>query len=192
MRFDLKKISKISTLGAGIFIFAAVLFIGVAGSLYFFVVQPELARYLPGGSRDLQAKKEIIASRQTYLDDLRKLQASYQSYGSGTDNSIDKMLPSGKDIPDIFTNYEQFAKKMGVGVQLIDIVSQDASVKGLSGVKEIDVSLRFNNVDYQKFKELLKALESSGRLTDIISFDIQPDSRSASMLVKNYYMPAAH
>lgn len=189
MRIDIKKTTLAASLGKLLPIIAVLVFVAVGLPLFFLLIQPEVSVYLPGGSRDLDATRQIIQSRREYLSDLRKLVALYDVYGKGDAALIKRVLPSEKNIPEVFAFYERLAKRMGIGLQSIDIVSQDASAKGLSGVKEMSISLRFTAVDYQKFKELLKLFESSSRVTEILSFDIQPESRNATLLIKTYYMP---
>lgn len=166
---------------------AAILFAGVFGALFMLVIAPEIQKYRPGGQFDVEEKKKIVENRRLYLEDLKKLQALYEQYGEGEQSKLNMVLPSGPDIATIFSSYERFAKKMGVSLQSIDIVSQDGKVKNNPGAKEVLISLSFTNVDYAKLKILLKALETHARFTDVVSFDSSPDSQAAGINIRTYY-----
>lgn len=168
-------------------VLAVLVCFGIFGGLFVTVIQPEIQKYRPGGKFDVEEKKKIVEDRRVYLEDLKKLNALYQQYGEGTESKLARMLPVSPDVANIFTSYERFAKKMGVSLQSIDIVGQDGKVKNVPGAREVLISLSFSNVDYAKFKQLLKALEANSRFTDVVSFDIAPDSQAASVNVRTYY-----
>ncbi len=189
MRLDVKQARLVESIGRLVPILAPLVFVVIALPLFLLLVMPQFSDYLPGGSRDLEATRQIIQSRRQYLEDLRQLKVLHEKYGDGNAALMNRILPGDKSIPDVFAYYERLAKRMRVGLQSIDIVSQDAPAKGLSGVKEMNISLKFSGVDYKKLKELLKMFEDSSRITEVLSFDIQPEGRSAAMMIKTYYMP---
>lgn len=174
-------VQKLAPFGAGVIF----LVVSIAG--YFLVIQPEISKFLTGGPLDVEVKKQIVENRKAYLSDMRALDALYEQYGKGDTSKISTILPSSKDLPSLFSSYERLAKNMGIGLQSIDIVTQDGKVKNVPGVKEVLISLKFANIDYVKFKKLLAVLEANARFTDVVSFDIQPDSQFATLNIKTYY-----
>lgn len=166
---------------------AAFLFLATSIAGYTLIVQPELQKYLPGGPLDEAAKRQIVDNRKSYLTGLKGLDTLYTQYGSGDASVIPSILPSAPDLPSIFTSYEQLAKQMGIGLESVDIVSQDTKIKSIPGARQVVISLKFDGVDYTKFKKLLTLLESNSRFTDVMSFDIQPDSQFANFTVQTYY-----
>ncbi len=168
-------------------IVSGLMFAVIAALCFVYFIQPEIKQYEPGGPLDVEAKRTIVANRKQYLLDLKKLNELYTTYGVGEQSIVSTMLPSGKDIPGIFAGYELLAKRMKIGLESIDIVNQDGKAKGIAGAKEIVVSLRLSNVDYAKFKEFLNVLETSSKFIDVVSFDIQPESRFSNVTLKTYY-----
>lgn len=166
---------------------AAVLCLTVSAIGYVFLVAPEMEKYRPGGPLDVEAKRQVVQNRKQYLSDLKKLNQLYEEYGSGEQNVVSSIIPNDKDVSSLFATYELLAKQMKIGLESIDIVSQDGKVKNIPGAREIVISLKFSGVNYTKFKEVLSVLETYGRFTDVLSFDIQPESQFANINIRTYY-----
>lgn len=187
MTHSRKPLLSASALAHSTPILCALAFAAIAIAGFFAVIRPEIEQYQPGGPLDVQAKRQIVENRKQYLSDLKKLNQLYTAYGAGDASALSVILPGAKDLPALFAGYESLARRMKFGLQSIDIISADGKVKGSPAAKEIIVALKLDSVDYAKFKELLHILENSSRLTDIISFDIQPDSKFANITLKTYY-----
>ena len=174
-------ITKATPLACGL------VFVVIVAIFFVYLIQPEIRQYEPGGPLDVEAKRKIVEDRKQYLDDLRKLNTLYTTYGVGEQSAVSTIVPDAKDIPGVFSGYELLAKRMKIGLESIDIINQDGKAKGIPGAKEIIVSLRLSNVDYAKFKDFLGVLETSSRFIDVVSFDIQPESRFSTVTLKTYY-----
>ncbi len=163
------------------------IFVAVWGSFYYFFFQHEIQKFLPGGTYHTQTEQQQLRDRQSYLEDLKKLKTLQETYGADNKGALSQIIPATKDVPLIFSMYERVAHEHNLGLQLIDIVSQDASRKDAPGVREMVVALKLTNVDYKRLKELIRDIEKSARLTDVLSFDFDPEAQTLSLNVKLYY-----
>ncbi|MBI4239572.1 hypothetical protein HY620_01120 [Candidatus Uhrbacteria bacterium] len=159
----------------------------VWGVSYYLYIQHELQRYLSGGTLHQETVKRQLADRSSYLERLKHFAALYNEQGTDPKNAFASIAPLKKDIPSLFQLYEQIAYKHNLGLQLVDIIGQDGSRKDAPGIKEVIIALKLTNVDYEKMKSLLADIETNARLTDVQSFDFDPESRSLSLNVKMYY-----
>lgn len=181
---DISKILEIATPLAMIALFFVVIL-----AAYTMVLDREIRKYMPGGSFHTDTEREIVQSRTAYAQDLEMLYQLYTTYGSGTANAVEQIIPTDKEIPSLFAAYERVAKKLKVGLETLDIVNVDAISKTAQGAREMTISLKFSNVDYERFKQLLEIFETLMRFTDVISFDLQPETRFANLMIKIYYYP---
>ena len=162
------------------------IFGAVWGVSYYFFIQHQLARYLPGGALHQETATRQLSDRTAYLERIKSFTALYNEQGTDPKNAFASIAPVQKDIPSVFQLYEHIAYKHNLGLQLVDIVNQDGSRKDAPGVKEVVIALKLTNVDYEKMKSLLADIETNARLTDVLSFDFNPESSSLSLNVKMY------
>lgn len=155
---------------------------------YFFLLKPELAKYLPGGEQNIQSAKELLEKRKSYANQLKPLQELYELYGSGSKaNIIETILPSDLDIPTIYATFERIGRDLNISVQSIDIGNLESASSSVQGVQSVIISMKMTGVGYEKMKDILRYLESSMRLTDVNVVDFDPRSKFLSLTMRVYY-----
>lgn len=160
----------------------------VLAPTYFFLLQPELKKYLPGGEQNIRTAQELLEKRKGYVDQLKPLQELFEQYGSGSQsNIIGTILPSDLDIPTIYATFERIGRDLQIGVQSIDIGSVESASSSVQGVKSVIISMKISGVRYEKMKEILQYLETTMRLTDVTTIDFDPRSKFLSLTMRVYY-----
>lgn len=164
------------------------IFLAVLAPTYFFLLQPELNKYLPGGDQNIETARELLAKRKIYASQLKPLQELYEQYGNGSQsNVIETILPPELDIPTIYATFERIGNDLDIGVQSIDIGSVEGASSSVAGVKSVTISMKMSGVGYEKMKEILRYLETSMRLTDVNVIDFDPRSKFLSLTMRVYY-----
>lgn len=165
-----------------------IIFAAVFGSFFYYIIQPELQKYLPGGPVNLFSVQELLKSRKLYRDDLNGLFSFYTSSSKQTQDPLMMILPSGKDVPTLYALFEKMAQDADAGLQVIDISEARENAKNTKGqIKKVPVSLRYVNVDYAALKRIIAALESNIRLTSIENYSYDPTNKVANFSVAVYY-----
>ncbi len=165
-----------------------VIFAAVLAPTYFFLLQPELNKYVSGGTQNIDTARELLEKRKNYAAQLRPLEDLYDEYGTGSQsNTIETILPTSLDIPTIYAIFERFGRDMNIGVQSIDIGSLESASSAVQGVKSVIISMKMSGVGYEKMKEILKYLEVSMRLTDVTTIDFDPRAKFLSLTMRVYY-----
>ncbi len=165
-----------------------IIFASILAPTYFFLLKPELNKYLPGGGSNIDTARELLDKRKIYAAQLRPLEDLYDEYGNGSQsNIIDTIVPSGLDIPTIYAIFERFGREMNVGVQSIDIGNLESASSSVQGVKSSIISMKMSGVGYEKMKEILHYLEVSMRLTDVTTVDFDPRGKFLSLTMRVYY-----
>lgn len=164
------------------------IFAGVFGSFYYYSIQPELQKYLPGGSVNETEVKLLLDSRTAYRNDLKALSDFVKRAEESQQDPIALALPSNADVPTLYALFEKLASDVGVGLQVIDIGAEREGAKETQGqIRRIPITLRFVNVDYPTLQRLLTALEQNIRLTMVETLAYDPINQSASLTVFTYY-----
>lgn len=164
------------------------IFAAVFGSFFYYIIQPELQNYLPGGPNNYTSIKTLLDGRTVYRNDLDGLAEFVRQAAENKQDPIALVLPSGEDVPTLYALFEKIAQDVGVGLQVIDISQREAGGTAPTGpIRTVSTDLRFVNVDYATLKILLSALESNIRLTAITSLSYDPLNQIVSMTVLTYY-----
>lgn len=164
------------------------IFAGIFGSFFYYIIQPELLKYLPGGKVNENEVKLLLDARTTYRNDLKNFADFVKTADENKQDPVALILPSSVDVPTLYALFEKLSADVGVGLQLIDIGSASGDEQETSGqIAKVPITLRFVNVDYPTLKRLLTALEQNIRLTSIESLSYDPLGRSVSMEIFTYY-----
>jgi len=171
--------------------FAVLIIITIFVLSYLFLIGPKYKDVKEARSVNLKDKVALLASRESYLEDLKNLTLNYKKISDSELEKINLVLPSGADFPDIFTEIEALAEKDGVFLSAIDIskpvVKLDKKNKLPKDIKHLDISLSFSGGDYETFKKLLDDFEYSIRTFDIKSISFTPDFTSYFIVLSAYY-----
>ncbi|MBI4599702.1 hypothetical protein HY732_02150 [Candidatus Uhrbacteria bacterium] len=164
------------------------IFAAVVVSFFYYIIQPQLQKYIAGGPLNVESVQELLKSRKAYRDDLKGLFAFYTASAKAEQDPLAMILPTDKDIPTLYALFEKIAKDVDVGLQVIDISDNAENAKNTkSAIREVPLTLRFINVDYAGLQRLIAALLSNIRLTTIDSFSFDPANNVAGFSVHTYY-----
>ncbi len=162
---------------------------GVVVPAFLYLIQPRIQVYLPGGLKNVKAQTEILKGREEYLNDLRAFARLYKEKGLAADADIRTLVPEGGETDFLFAFYETLGARVNASLQVIDIEKTPTTKKAKPDIANITVAVKYAGVDYAGLKELLRLLETSKRLADVLSFSFDPVGKFASMTVKLYYLP---
>jgi Tfp pilus assembly protein PilO len=165
-------------------VFMLLIVAGVVGASYFFIFQQEVEKFVGGGALHKATGQETLQKRTAYLSELKNIEELYAVHGKNSASPVSLILPSKPDIPNLFVNFEELAKRRGVGLQVINV--SDADTRGSSGITEMTVTLKFMNVDYSRLKDVLRELEQDARLIDVLSFSFDPGAEFLSVTARMY------
>lgn len=169
-----------------------IIFAVVFVSFFYYIIQPELQKYLSGGPLNVETVQELLKSRKVYHDDLNGLFTFYTTAIQAKADPLTMILPSNKDVPTLYALFEKIGKDAAVGLQVIDISDNGEQAKKTKGqIRKVPIALRFVNVDYPGLKRLIATLESNIRLTTIEDFSFDPTNNIASFSVATYYFATA-
>lgn len=184
----LSKKSPVKVFEAFVPFLIVLIFASVFGSFFYYIIQPEMQKYLPGGPANYTSVKELLDSRTSYRNDLKSLADFASVAEKNGQDPIALVLPSNEDVPTLYALFEKMAKDAGVGLQVIDISQRAEDAKNAKGqIREVPVQLRYVNVDYETLKRLISVIESNIRLTRIKSLSYDPVGQALSILVTTYY-----
>ncbi len=165
-----------------------IIFALVFVSFFYYIIQPSLQNYLPGGPVNVGTVQELLKSRRVYKDDLNGLFSFYTSSKKAPQDPLVMIFPSDKDVPTLYALFEKLAQDIDVGLQVIDISENGSDAKNTRGqIRKVPISLRFVNVDYAGLKRVISVLESNIRLTAIDNFSYDPINKTASFSIATYY-----
>lgn len=169
-----------------------VIIFGVIFGFFFIrVIQPEYQKYLPGGPLHADTEKIRLQDRIRYRDDLKKLYDLYKENTSGELDQLSLLVPPTQDISTLLAGTERLIRSNGASLQSIEFVGVDSDVKQIKpGIQQFQVSLQITQVDYPRLKNVLRALETQIRLTDLESIDFDPSAKTASIIGTVYWSPA--
>ncbi|MDP2629976.1 MAG: hypothetical protein Q8P56_01060 [Candidatus Uhrbacteria bacterium] len=160
----------------------------VVVSIFYYIIQPALQNYLPGGPLNIGTVQELLKSRKLYKDDLNGLFSFYTSSKTAPQDPLAMIFPSDKDVPTLYALFEKLAKDSDIGLQVIDISENGTDAKNTKGqIRKVPISLRFVNVDYAGLKRVISVLESNIRLTAIDNFSYDPINKTVSFSIATYY-----
>ena len=165
-----------------------VIFAGVIAPFFYYVIQPALQNYLPGGSMNYTSAKQLLDARTGYRDTLRGLEEFVSGAEKNQQDPLNLVLPKGADAPTLYALFEKLAADQSVGLQAIDIsATREEEMGSSSAIRKVPVALRFVNVPYERLKLLVRALETNMRLTTVESLNYDPVNQTASVNVVTYY-----
>lgn len=172
-------------------LFIVLIFGVVFGFFFIRVIQPEYQKYLPGGPLHADTEKMRLQDRTRYRDDLKKLFDLYKENTSGELDQLSLLVPPTQDVPTLLAGTEKLIRSQGVSLQSIEFVGVDSDVKPIKpGIFQFQISLQITQVDYPRLKNVLRALETQIRLTDLESINFDPSAKTASIIGKVYWSPA--
>lgn len=155
---------------------------------WFLVLQPARARFV-ADSLSLRSMEEEGAKLREQNATFDRLQKAMKNVRPEELAKIDRIVPSGRDVPHLILELEALASE--TGILLKDVALQEGkgdSDKSLpKGVKSIDLVVTVTGGDYATLKRFLEAVEKSGRILDVRNFTFSRGLQSYTINVQAYY-----
>jgi len=176
-------------------IITVVLVIAIVALGYYYILEPKYQQVGVGGAYNLDNLKNELAQKQKYLEDLKKLEASYQKVSQEKSEKLEKILPKDKDISGLFVQLQALAEEQGLFLDSVSINEVPEAIKGNQAadkIKKLGVSLNLTgsaNSGYGEIKDFLSLLEYNLRLFDVNAVYFSPDSPNYSINLFTYYQP---
>lgn len=155
---------------------------------------------------ELKAKKETLANLEKAIENLRKLEETYEDLAEEL-AKVSYALPSQAEIPNILVQLEALAAENGLLFSSVGFTRAQESAMGLNqtpepvGRGEVEtepqteaeeerVKAVLANVKvtgkYESFKSYLRAIEASRRIMDVSSIDFSSASREEAIGLYSY------
>lgn len=166
-----------------------VLALAILASGYFGLVHPVLASFRDGGVHDVDARRAVLAEKEARLNELEALQRQFASLSRTDADRLERFLPADADVPALITALEELSRLAGLQLLAVDTNPRKDSIPGLPSVGGTDVAVSLAGGDYTKLKALLRNLEGSLRLFDVIAVAFQ-QSGSYSLNLRAYHVMA--
>lgn len=169
----------------------------VIGMGYYYVISPRQKDIDEGGSISLEAKKKQLDELTLYIGKIKYMSDQYRGYSIEKINTLSSILPRDKDIPGLFVQMQEIAKKNNFALNSMDISDlsnsentqkntenssenqgenntaandnklKQKTVEDSSGIKELNVSFIITGGNYDNLKSFLSDIEKNLRLFDI-------------------------
>lgn len=208
------------------YVLIAVVFV-VALLGYTVLLRPQLETVRRVGILALQSETEELNDRQAYLKKIEDMVAAYRTVVGQQQVTTEQILPLEPQIGRLYLTLKALAEESGMVLESVAVTKGTslataqapagtttrrqggearAGVRSSSAtVQVLDVSLSVSGPsDYESFKKLLRNLEHSQRLFDVLSFNFkegatttspgqtQPTSGNVfSVEMKTYYLEQA-
>ncbi len=174
-------------------IFAAVA-LGIGAAIFFMYTRPtydalasvkvEIAQY----DQALAKAAELQQLKQSLL-------STYNTFDPNDVSRLEKMLPNHVDNVRLVLDLDNLAAKHGMALQNV-VISTPGSETGENSVlgtigaareKFDSLTLRFSTrATYESFVQFIESLESSLRITDIVSLSLTPDTGTEEQTEPTY------
>ena len=158
---------------------------------YFLLLNPKIDQIRRDREVELKNKINQLASRESYLVDLKALTSSYKKLSDTELRRINLILPSEEDFPNIFTQLEALVEDNGIFLQAMDISKVVVELKEESklpkNIRRLNISLSLSGGDYNTFRNFLADIEFNIRTFDITSLSFTPDFTSYFIVLTSYY-----
>lgn len=149
--------------------------IAIIGLGYFYIIAPLQKDVNEGGKVSLDAKTSQLKELTIYIEKMREMSDQFKSYSSEKISTLSSILPREKDIPGLFVQMQEIAKKNNFALNSIDIAdagsSQDGKITPDEGLDE-RYELNTENAKKDAIPEKKVIEDNSGILELNISFII--------------------
>ncbi|KPJ85506.1 hypothetical protein AMJ57_02905 [Parcubacteria bacterium SG8_24] len=158
-----------------------------AGAAYYLLFVPKLGQIVGGGEFDTTAIRQQVSDTRSRLEALKEAFSAYSKLNPEHVQRLKRIVPDDADIPGLFVQIDNLARKRGMVLVSVDAVVDDKAAS-LVGVKPVRISVNIAGGDYERFRLLLSDIELSLRLFDVQSIVFTPTSENYSMLMNAYFL----
>jgi Tfp pilus assembly protein PilO len=157
-----------------------------ASAAYLLLFMPKIGKFMEGGEYDVRPLEGRLTEGQEYLKQIEEAVADYETVNDAHKRKLDLILPPNEDVPGLFVQIDEVARRNGVVLSAIDTVSED--VPASISTRPIRIAANFVGGSYRDFLGLLSELESLVRVVDIQSISFTSGSGNYSIVMTAYYM----
>ncbi len=172
---------------------------------YFFLINP---RYRQAEQTISSARKSINKEMDgvaTYIGVLTKFRNEYDDISESDIGKIDDIIGTASgsvaiyradlliNFRDFFANNDYKLTSLTVATSEAKVVSSKSKTKAPSsnqlpdGIMEATLEVTVEELNYEKFKNLLVLLESKARIVDVQSFECDENISTCTLGLKTYY-----
>lgn len=189
------------------FILGALIILLLVLSTYL-ILLPKYRQISGEGYLDYERKQQTLEAKKKELSELQELQEELSHVTTVEIERLKRILPSSKEIPDIFLQMESLARESGLNVSRVSITEAGArqsdssnsstttknkktSTVQASGIQTINISLTVEgNTTYDSLKILLDNIEDNMRIVDLdsLSYEKSEEEGSFSLNLATYYL----
>lgn len=155
---------------------------------YLVVFAPQLKKIRAANiSKSLESEQD---SKNDYLITLNKLATRYSTVSSENVESLRTMIPLEEDIPGILAALEAGARNADIAITSINFSKIDptGAIEDIDGIEIISIVMTLDHGTYERLKLFVESMESSLRLFDIRSMDLNPESASYNLSIRAYVL----
>ncbi len=152
---------------------------------YMFIFRGQIAsvRY----ADRVSALKDEASAKQAYLKKLDELKSRYDTFDPEDVTRLRQMIPREADVPGLLATLEAAAVQADLQLTAVNFAASDTSgLPSIPGLSAINVSVSLAHGDYGRFKLFLDGLQSSLRLFDVRSANINPSGASYTLTIRAY------
>ncbi|MFH1046922.1 MAG: type 4a pilus biogenesis protein PilO [Patescibacteria group bacterium] len=157
-----------------------------AAIAYLLLFMPKIGKFLDGGEYDLRPFETRLIDDSSYIERMEAAIVKYKQINTAHKNKLDLMMPPNEDVPGLFVQLDEIAKKNGMAVAAIDTVV-DAGNKSQDS-KPVRIAANFVGGSYAEFLQLLTDLESLVRVVDVQSISFTSGTGSYGLVLTAYYV----
>lgn len=173
--------------------------VGLFGWL--FVLQGQYQQLSENGLLTFQQTAEDLAARQSYLNELRKSEQSYNSLNVERLRLMEGTLPVGLEKNQLIADMQAFADSADMTIYGIDVTLGGNAVASEDGATQnqqftnrniktavISLNIAGKTNSYEELKSFLDSLESFIPILDLRSINYTSDTSSFALQLYTYYL----
>ncbi len=189
-------------------IIALSLFVSIllSGIVYFVFIKGQYDRVGLGKELDVITLDQQIENKQKQLDDIKKLQASFEAIDDNNIDLVSRILPDQEQVPELLTQLEVIAKQSGVSLISVNVsevevagkqsaserlksqLNESNKASASSGIKSISIQVDVSAFNYLSFRQFIDSLQSHARIMDIQRFNFSTENQFHSLTLHTYYL----
>lgn len=179
----------------GLVSFSAVFIIVIAGWLGLLV--PKYQALQETTAQEYAKSNDVLQKKQNYLEELKDLEAIYESLNHSALVKLESALPHEDGIPSLFTQLENIVSNQSLEIINLDAseasaVSQIGSAPAASKdqtIQHVNFTLQVKGIKtYQDLRTFLTAIEQSMRIIDIQALQYQPEGDTYAFNMRAYFL----
>ena len=155
---------------------------------YIFLIAP-LSKRIQDKRIRFASLEQNLKQKEANVLVLKDLESEYNRIDKNKIEKIERMIPLGKDLPNLFIQLESLAKNSGFILSSVDANPIEKTADELlPDIGIIEIKIKLTGGNYQMFKKFLKEVENNLRILDITSINFPERMDSFNVTLKTYYL----